>query len=202
MNWYHGPESWSELERVLSGQPRAAENPYPGDVATPGLVAQAWPSGPGGDRREPRSGPAWWGVCRTRAPRYRSAPTGPPLPNPWPRQRRNSGSALAITDHDGLYGVVPRRAAASSGCPPCSGRNVSRGEHLLVLASGEATADSRDRPRSPARRRQGEPRYDLRARRHAGGHWYILTGCRTPGSDVPWRNGTAASVRHAAAARR
>ena len=40
MNWYHGPTTWSELERVLSGRPgpRGSENPHPGD----GSDAPAW----------------------------------------------------------------------------------------------------------------------------------------------------------------
>ena len=40
MNWYHGPKSWSELERVLSGRPnpRGPQNPHPGD----GGDAPAW----------------------------------------------------------------------------------------------------------------------------------------------------------------
>ena len=53
MNWYHGPRTWSELERVLSGRPgpRGVENPHPGD----GSDAPAWSRKRGGYTAPPRA---------------------------------------------------------------------------------------------------------------------------------------------------
>jgi len=104
--------------------------------------------------------------------------------------------ALAITDHDGLYGIVRFAEAAeklavrtvfgaelSLGLPaPQTGQPDPAGEHLLVLAAGEegyhrlAAAITAGQL---AGGEKGRPVYDvadLAAR--AEGHWVVLTGCR------------------------
>jgi error-prone DNA polymerase len=102
---------------------------------------------------------------------------------------------LAITDHDGLYGIVRFAEAAeqlslrtvfgaelSLGLPaPQSGQADPVGSHLLVLAAGEegyhrlagALTDAH-----LAGGEKGRPRYDLEELAAQAGQWVILTGCR------------------------
>ena len=106
--------------------------------------------------------------------------------------------AIALTDHDGLYGVVRFAEAAreldvatvfgaelSLGIGPGSGRDEAPdppGPHLLVLARGPEGYRRLSRQISAAHLAGGEkgkPRYDYDALTEAaGGHWHILTGCR------------------------
>ncbi|VEG49351.1 DNA-directed DNA polymerase III PolC [Mycolicibacterium chitae] len=103
--------------------------------------------------------------------------------------------AIALTDHDGLYGVVRFAEAAAElavrtvfGAELSLG-NVARtdtpdppGPHLLVLARGPEGYRRLSRQLSAAHLAGGEkgkPRYDFDALTEAaGGHWHILTGCR------------------------
>ena len=107
--------------------------------------------------------------------------------------------AIALTDHDGLYGVVRFAEAAreldigtvfgaelSLGMGPGStGRTDTPdppGPHLLVLARGPEGYRRLSRQLAAAHLAGGEkgnPRYDLdELTEAAGGHWHILTGCR------------------------
>lgn len=104
--------------------------------------------------------------------------------------------ALAITDHDGFYGIVRFAEAAESlqvktvfGAElslelpkPQNGEADPVGAHLLVLARGEegyhrlASAITHAQLNGAEK---GRPRYDLEELAdQAGGHWAILTGCR------------------------
>jgi error-prone DNA polymerase len=103
--------------------------------------------------------------------------------------------AIALTDHDGLYGVVRFAEAAREldvqtvfGAELSLG-NVARtevpdppGPHLLVLARGPEGYRRLSRELAKAHLAGGEkgkPRYDFDALTEAsGGHWQILTGCR------------------------
>lgn len=103
--------------------------------------------------------------------------------------------ALALTDHDGLYGVVRFAEAAREldvatvfGAE-LSLSGVSRtdepdppGPHLLVLARGPEGYRRLSRQLAHAHLAGGEKgvlRYDVDALTEAaGGHWHILTGCR------------------------
>ena len=105
-------------------------------------------------------------------------------------------SALAVTDHDGLYGVGRfAEAAADVGLPTvfCAelgvGMTTQRtgvpdpdGEHLLVLARSPEGYQRLSAAISAAHRRGGEkglPRYDLaELGEAAAGEWLVLTGCR------------------------
>ena len=109
--------------------------------------------------------------------------------------------ALALTDHDGFYGVVRfAEAARAVGLPTVFGTELSlgmhtppngeadpHGRHLLVLADGPqgyaslAAAISRRQLAGE----KGAPRAQLEdlADAHHGG-WYVLTGCRK--GTVPW----------------
>ncbi len=104
--------------------------------------------------------------------------------------------ALALTDHDGFYGVVRfAEAAREFGLPTVFGAelslepNVTRtgvpdppGEHLLVIARDGEGYRRLSRTIAEAHMVGGEKgllRYDRDALPdRAGGHWLILTGCR------------------------
>ena len=103
--------------------------------------------------------------------------------------------AIALTDHDGLYGVVRFAEAAreldvatvfgselSLGNVPRTEDPDPPGPHLLVLARGPEGYRRLSRQISAAHLAGGEkgkPRYDYDALTEAaGGHWHILTGCR------------------------
>jgi error-prone DNA polymerase len=103
--------------------------------------------------------------------------------------------AIALTDHDGLYGVVRFAEAAREldvqtvfGAELSLG-NVARteqpdppGPHLLVLARGPEGYRRLSRELAKAHLAGGEkgkPRYDFDGLTEAaGGHWHVLTGCR------------------------
>ncbi|MGC3993182.1 MAG: error-prone DNA polymerase [Propionicimonas sp.] len=104
--------------------------------------------------------------------------------------------ALAVTDHDGLYGIVRFAEAAESmqvktvfgaelslDLPaPQAGRADPAGSHLLVLAAGEegyhrlAAAITQGQLLGGEKGRPVYDTVDLAA--GADGHWVVLTGCR------------------------
>ncbi|MBV9011302.1 MAG: error-prone DNA polymerase [Pseudonocardiales bacterium] len=104
--------------------------------------------------------------------------------------------ALALTDHDGLYGVVRfAEAAREWGVKTVFGAELTlglaatqngipdpEGEHLLVLARDPEGYRRLSRVISDAQitgKEKGRPAYDLDAvAAAAGGHWVVLTGCR------------------------
>uniref|UniRef100_UPI0025C47728 PHP domain-containing protein n=1 Tax=Dietzia sp. UBA5065 TaxID=1946422 RepID=UPI0025C47728 len=185
MNWYHGPGTWSELERVLSGRPgpRGPENPHPGD----GSDAPAWSRKRGGytPPERPRT-PGRVPYAELHAHTAFSFLDGASSPEAMAEAAAELGlTALAITDHDGLYGVVRfAEAAAELGLDTVFGAELSLqgGEHLLVLARGGEGYRRLSRAIARAHLRggaKGEPRYELaELAEAAGGHWYVLTGCR------------------------
>jgi error-prone DNA polymerase len=103
--------------------------------------------------------------------------------------------ALALTDHNGLYGAVRfAEAAAELDVRTVFGAELSLGggsrteapdppgPHLLVLARGAEGYRRLSRQLAAAHLAGGEKgklRYDYDALTEAaGGHWHILTGCR------------------------
>lgn len=106
--------------------------------------------------------------------------------------------ALALTDHDGLYGAVRFAEAATelgvrtvfgAELSLASSSSVARteqpdppGPHLLVLARGPEGYRRLSRQLAAAHLAGGEKgklRYDIDTLTEAaGGHWHILTGCR------------------------
>jgi error-prone DNA polymerase len=203
MGWQNPPIPWRELERKLSGRP-APERP-PGD---------------GGDS------PAW----SRKRPAYEPAPVTP-LPGPHVPYAELHGhssfsfldgasspeemveeavhlglDAVALTDHDGMYGVVRfAEAAKANGMPTIFGAELSLdvpiprtqtermiaarvgtpdppGRHLLVLARDTEGYASLCRAISVAHRRggsKGRPVYEIDELTDAAdGHWLVLTGCR------------------------
>jgi error-prone DNA polymerase len=104
--------------------------------------------------------------------------------------------ALALTDHDGMYGVVRFAEAASAiGMPTVFGAELSlglskpqngvadpEGRHVLVLARDPQGYGNLCRAITAAQlagEEKGRPVFDLSAlSQAAGGHWLVLTGCR------------------------
>jgi error-prone DNA polymerase len=109
--------------------------------------------------------------------------------------------ALAITDHDGMYGIVrfaeaaraltlPTIFGAELTLTPAGAREASgartgtpdpAGEHLVVLARGPEGYARLSRAISEAQMAgaKGAPRGELgRLAGLHGGHWVVLTGCR------------------------
>ncbi|HKR50012.1 MAG TPA: error-prone DNA polymerase, partial [Pseudonocardiaceae bacterium] len=109
---------------------------------------------------------------------------------------RLSLDAIAITDHDGMYGVVRfAEAARELGVKTVFGAELSlgltapqngvpdpEGEHLLVLARDPEGYRRLSQVISDAQlrgREKGRPVYDVNElATAAGGHWVVLTGCR------------------------
>ena len=104
--------------------------------------------------------------------------------------------ALALTDHDGFYGVVRfAEAARAVGMPTVFGAELSlevprpqngeadpEGAHLLVLArdpEGYARLAATLSTGHLTGREKGKPDYSgVDWSRAHGGHWLVLTGCR------------------------
>jgi error-prone DNA polymerase len=205
---------WSELERLLS------------DGRVAGRPSNVPPSANGGDS------PAW---SRKRQPfepqvqrRRGSVPyaelhchsnfsflDGASHPEELVEEAAKLGlEALALTDHDGFYGVVRfAEAAREVGMPTVFGAELSlelrkpqngeadpEGRHLVVLARDPQGYARLARTLSAAHlsgREKGKPVYSLSelAQVH-GGHWLVLTGCRK--GTVPLaleRDGPAAAAR-------
>ncbi len=202
MGWNEGPPTWAEMERVLNSKPRRAGMPFG--------KGEGEPIGDGGDSpawsrkrqayEQPERGPDQ--VCST-VP-YAELHThsaysfldGASTPEELVEEaQRLNLRAIALTDHDGLYGVVRFAEAAREldvrtvfGAELSLG-NVARteepdppGPHLLVLARGPEGYRRLSRQLATAHLAGGEkgkPRYDFDALTEAaGGHWHILTGCR------------------------
>ena len=197
MGWSNPDVPWSELEAALSGRA--------GSSLTGG------PEADGGDS------PAW---SRKREP-YRAA--DPPAPDQGPRvpyaelhchsnfsfldgashpeelverAARLGLDALALTDHDGMYGVVRfAEAAAELGVSTVFGAELSlgltapqngvadpEGSHLLLLARDPDGYRGLCRTISTAQlagQEKGRPVYDLaEVVADTAGHVLVLTGCR------------------------
>ncbi|MBY8858056.1 error-prone DNA polymerase [Nocardia sp. CA2R105] len=196
-----GPPSWAELERVLSGRP-GRDRPE-GD----GGDSPAWSRKRGAYRagERPRDTEPVVPYAELHAHSAYSFLDGACQPEELVEEAVRLGlEALALTDHDGFYGVVRfAEAAAEWGLPTVFGAELSLGDavgdgvgdtepragspdpggtHLLVLARGQEGYRRLSREMSFAHMTGGEKgilRYDLdRLTDAAAGHWQILTGCR------------------------
>ena len=203
MGWSNPPVPWRELERALSGRPP----PRRREVHRP---ARRLESIPVAAQREPRLAPpvgvaAPGGVAVDVAVPYAelhchsafSFLDGASTPEMLVAEAVRLGlEALAITDHDGFYGVVRfAEAARDTGLRTLYGAELSLdlptnqlgvadpvGQHLLVLARGQEGYRRLAQQISRAQLRGGEkgkPVYRLDdLGEAAGGHWLVLTGCR------------------------
>ncbi|WP_297595191.1 error-prone DNA polymerase [Mycobacterium sp.] len=192
MGWFNGPPSWAEMERVLDSKPRHAGGSAEPEQDGP-LSRKRATYRPPGDRRAPRSSVAY---AELHAHSAFSFLDGASTPEELVEEAARLGlRALALTDHDGLYGAVRFAEAAaeldmrtvfgaelSLGCEARTERPDPAGPHLLVLARGPEGYRRLSRQLAAAHLAGGEkgkPRYDFDAlTTAAGGHWHILTGCR------------------------
>ena len=198
MGWDDGPPNWAEMERVLNGRP-----PVPGALARPpadGSDSPAWSRKRGpyrpsaGRRRDAGESPVPYAELHAHS--AFSFLDGASTPEELVEEAsRLDLRAIALTDHDGLYGVVRfAEAAKELGVRTVFGAELSLagvartaspdppGPHLLVLARGPEGYRRLSRQLAAAHLAGGEkgkPRYDYDALTEAaGGHWHILTGCR------------------------
>lgn len=197
MGWSNPPIPWSELERKLSDRRRPGAPPQGAN---------------GGDS------PAW---SQKRQPYTPTAPAASPVGPVVPYAELHAHSnfsfldgasspeqlleeatrlgldALALTDHDGLYGVV-RLAETAESYPniktvfgaelslgltsPQNGNADPEGSHLVVLARREDGYHRLAAALTTAQlagQEKGRPVYDLEELAgQADGHWAILSGCR------------------------
>ncbi|HWI02807.1 MAG TPA: PHP domain-containing protein, partial [Acidimicrobiales bacterium] len=204
MGWTNPPVPWVELERRLSGRPYNADG---GD-------SPAW-SNQRGEYRAPAV------TRRTATVPYAelhchsnfSFLDGASHPEELVEEAARLGlTALAITDHDGFYGIVRfAEAAKALDVPtvfgaeltldlsrrPQAGAADPAGHHLVILAKDPTGYANLARAITDAHMSAGEkslPKIDLATlARYSTGHWQVLTGCRK--GTVP-----AALLRHGPAA--
>ncbi|MBV8993699.1 MAG: error-prone DNA polymerase [Pseudonocardiales bacterium] len=204
MGWNNPPVRWTDLERALSGRSRPGHRD--GEHAGDGGDSPAWTR-----HRDRYTPPPLLSPAQTlnldNQPRIPYAELhchsnfsfldGASHPEELVEEAARLGlDAIAITDHDGMYGVVRFAEAArelgvrtvfgaelSLRLPaPQSGVPDPEGEHLLVLARDPEGYRRLSRVISDAQiagKEKGRPVYDLDAgAAAAGGHWVVLTGCR------------------------
>ena len=194
MGWFTGP-SWGEIERVLNSKPRRAGTPL--EPAVDGGDSPAWSRKRGAylrpdDVRRGKSTP----YAELHAHSAYSFLDGASTPEELIEEAvRLDLRAIALTDHDGLYGVVRfAEAAKELNMRTVFGAELSLGNkartedpdppgpHLLVLARGPEGYRRLSRQLAAAHLAGGEkgkPLYDFDTLTEAaGGHWHILTGCR------------------------
>ncbi|MET0898771.1 MAG: error-prone DNA polymerase [Mycobacterium sp.] len=197
MGWNDGPSTWGEMERVLNSKPRRAGMPL-GEPTGDGGDSPAWSRKreafePAGERRV-RSGVPYAELHTHSAYSFLDGASTPE--ELVEEAARLDLRAIALTDHDGLYGVVRfAEAARELDISTVFGAELSLsgggartevpdppGPHLLVLARGPEGYRRLSREISTAHLAGGEkgkPQYDYDALTEAaGGHWHILTGCR------------------------
>ena len=183
MGWTNPPMSWAELEGTLSGT-------VPGAKAAP---SRAQPQREATERiREPVVP-----YAELHAHSSFSFLDGASSPAELVAEAQRLGlHGLALTDHDGFYGVA-RFAEAAEGSElrtvfgaelslglsaPQNGRPDPEGSHLLVLARGPEGYHRLAAAITAAQlagAEKGRPVYELeQLAERAEGHWAVLTGCR------------------------
>src|ERR687894_413806 len=184
------------MERVLTSKPRRAGLPIAeptGDGGdSPAWLRKRGASEPVGEKRQTSAIP----YAELHAHSAYSFLDGASTPEELVEEAvRLDLRAIALTDHDGLYGVVRfAEAARELEMSTVFGAELSLGggdrtedpdppgPHLLVLARGPEGYRRLSRELAKAHLAGGEKgklRYDYDALTEAaGGHWQILTGCR------------------------
>ncbi|MDZ4045506.1 MAG: error-prone DNA polymerase [Rhodoglobus sp.] len=196
MGWNNPPIPWSEFERRLSDSSRPGSAP---PVGADGGDSPAWSY-----KRKAYHRPDELAVATDAVPYAElhahssfSFLDGASMPEKMAEEAARLGlHALALTDHDGLYGTVRMaEAAAELGVATIIGAELSlglrapqngvpdpEGTHLLVLARQEEGYHRLAAAITSAQLAGGEkgrPVYDLEELAAvAGGHWLVLTGCR------------------------
>ncbi|KAA0098551.1 error-prone DNA polymerase [Mycolicibacterium sp. P1-18] len=197
MGWNDGPSTWGEMQRVLTSKPRRAGSRLP-EPTGDGGDSPAWSRKRGSYERpdDHRRTGAATPYAELHAHSAYSFLDGASTPEELVEEAaRLNLRAIALTDHDGLYGVVRFAEAAreldvqtvfgaelSLGNVPRTETPDPPGPHLLVLARGPEGYRRLSRELATAHLAGGEkgkPHYDFDALTEAaGGHWQILTGCR------------------------
>jgi error-prone DNA polymerase len=228
MGWSNPPIPWSEFERKLSDSNRPATGPGAPPVGADGGDSPAW-----SNKRQPYTLPAEraaavTGTAGTAVNGDETTSVAEPERVPYAELHAHSNfsfldgasgpealleeaarlhlDALALTDHDGLYGIVRMAEAAAAhnvaakksktrsigtlfGAElslglqePQNGVADPEGTHLLVLARKEAGYHLLAGALTSAQlagSEKGRPLYDLdELAERAAGEWVILTGCR------------------------
>ena len=199
MGWRNPPVPWSEMEGLLSDRRRPGNRPAGADGGdSPAWSTKRAPYVPPVIERPAGAVP----YAELHAHSSFSFLDGASSPEELAEEAERQGlHALAITDHDGFYGIV-RFAEAAEGLrlktvfgaelslelpAPQNGEPDPVGAHLLVLARGEEGYHRLAGALTHAQlagREKGRPVYDLddlaaRSRDASGvGHWVIMTGCR------------------------
>ena len=214
MGWNNPPIPWSQFEKALSDTRRPGGAP----VGANGGDSPGWSHKRGAYE----------------APPVPAAPAGDPVPYAElhahssfsfldgassPEQLLEESArlglhALALTDHDGFYGVVRLAEAAEQHAKigtvfgaelsldlsrPQNGAADPEGSHLLVLArkqEGYHRLAAALTAAQLAGLEKGRPVYDLdELAGRAEGHWSILTGCRKGAVRQALEQSPAAAVR-------
>ena len=195
MGWRNPPIRWSELAARLAGNTGAAggqARPRAGTADVGDAPARAAGRAPGRPRGRALAIPYAELHCHSNA----SFLDGASPPEELAEEAARLGlEALALTDRDGMYGVVRfSEAARTLGVRTVFGAELTlglagarsaspdpSGEHLVVLARDPEGYARLCRAASTAQLAgsKGAPRGDLEllAGLH-GGHWLVLTGCR------------------------
>ena len=195
MGWRNPPVPWSEIERRLSGRraPSGHEDLFaPGDGGdSPAWSRKRTPYEPPPIHRLD-TGPAYAELhCHS----HFSFLDGASSPEELVEEAARLGlRALALTDHNGFYGVVRfAEAARHLGMPTIFGAELTlqapildtTTRHLLVLARNPQGYALLGRAISAAQMagEKGAPRISLEelaeiGGMRGGGHWQVLTGCR------------------------
>ncbi|MBO1754149.1 error-prone DNA polymerase [Allobranchiibius sp. CTAmp26] len=202
MGFSNPPIPWSDLERLLSEGTRPARRPaYPADGGDGPAFSRkrtAFEAPAPSPEDDVDDGPVV-PYAELHAHSHYSFLDGASSPEELVTEAvRRRLRGIALTDHDGLYGVVRMAEAAEAFgdidtvfgaelsldlTAPQNGMPDPEGSHLLVLARGQegyhrlagALTDGHLAPGSE----KGRPIYDLASLADtAGGHWTVLTGCR------------------------
>jgi error-prone DNA polymerase len=215
MGWNNPSIPWSDLERKLSDQRRPGGPPLIADGGdSPAWSRKRHPYRPS-EGLEVQAGPIV-PYAELHAHSTFSFLDGASTPEQLVEEAHRLGlSGLAMTDHDGFYGIV-RFAEAAESFPelatvfgaelslgltePQMGAADPEGEHLLVLARQEAgyhRLASAITAGQLAGGEKGRPTYSLEElAEHSGNEWIIPTGCRKGmvrralaegGPDAAWR---------------
>src|SRR5438874_8139177 len=214
MGWHPSDLPWSEFERRLSGTAPLVADPVTIEYGD-GSDAPSWM------RSRPRYEPPSKIVPQPSTVDYAelhchtnfSFLDGASQPEELAEEAyRLSLKGLAVTDHDGFYGVVRFSAAAQElGLPTIFGAELSldlpgpqngepdpAGRHLLVLARGPEGYSRLSRVISLAQLAGGEkgrPVYDLdEVAKTLAGHVLVLTGCRKGHVPAALREGGTAAA--------
>lgn len=192
MGWNNPPVTWAELERALSGE---AHLPRRETRRTPPARSAEPESGSGSGSG---SGAPVVPYAELHIHSHFSFLDGASSPQALVDEAvRLDLHGLALTDHDGLYGIVRMAEAAENRglvtvfgaelslglSTPQNGRADPEGDHLVVLARKEEgyhrLAGAITSAQLAAGAEKGRPVYDLEELAAASeGHWVVLTGCR------------------------